>query len=135
MDSDEPSGAHPHKDRSVRERLDEISRCVSDPVKRAINIERQAGKQEEWYYRLHGQLKVVEDSVRALNDCRRRMEAQQSDLSPFIRFGTSTWPYAMKAGRELSTTNPMRSGGSNKNAWPSMHGTRIADILCSGRWD
>ena len=126
MNSHEPGGADSPKDRPPGERIDEIIRSVSDLVRRAINIERQAGKQEEWYYRLHGQLKVVEDSVRALNDCRRRMEAQQSDLSPFIR---------LKAGRELSTTNPMRSGGSNKNAWPSMHGTRIADILCSGRWD
>jgi len=126
MNSHEPGGADSPKDRPPGERIDEIIRSVSDLVRRAINIERQAGKQEEWYYRLHGQLKVVEDSVRALNDCRRRMEAQQSDLSPFIR---------LKACRELSTTNPMRSGGSNKNAWPSMHGTRIADILCSGRWD
>ena len=93
MNSHEPGGADSPKDRPPGERIDEIIRSVSDLVRRAINIERQAGKQEEWYYRLHGQLKVVEDSVRALNDCRRRMEAQQSDLSPFIRFGTSTWAY------------------------------------------
>jgi len=93
MDSHEPSGADSHKDRPVGERIDEISRCLSNLISRAINIERQAGKQEEWYYRLHGQLKVVEDSVRALNEWRGRMEVQQYDLSPFIRFGTSTWAY------------------------------------------
>ena len=93
MNSHEPGGADSPKDRPPGERIDEIIRSVSDLVRRAINIERQAGKQEEWYYRLHGQLKVVEDSIRALNEWRRHMESQQSDLSPFIRFGTSTWAY------------------------------------------
>src|SRR6478736_6080525 len=80
MDPDEPSDAHLPRDRPVVERIDEISRWVSDLVSRAINIERQAGKQEEWYYRLHGQLKVVEDSVRSLTNWRHRMEVQQSNL-------------------------------------------------------
>ena len=90
---DDPRAADSHEDRSLLERVDEISQCVSNLVRRAINIERQSGTQEEWYYGLHGQLKVVEDSIRALNEWRRHMESQQSDLSPFIRFGTSTWAY------------------------------------------
>ena len=79
--------------RSPIERVDELSRLVFDLIKRANNIERQAGKQEDLYYRVHGQVSVVEDSVRSLNKWRRQMEAQQAALSPFIRFSTSTWAY------------------------------------------
>jgi len=60
------------------------------------------------------------------------MEAQQAALSPLIRFGTSTWAY--EGWRELSIINRMRSGGSSKSVWPSMHGMPIAATRCFGRW-
>ena len=86
MNSHEPGGADSPKDRPPGERIDEIIRSVSDLVRRAINIERQAGKQEEWYYRLHGQLKVVEDSVRALNvDVPKRIKGERSDCWASMR--------------------------------------------------
>src|SRR5437016_997893 len=93
MNSDEPQGHESKPSRPLGERIDEVSRFVFDLMRRANNIERQAGKQEEMYYRLHGQLKVVEDAVQSLNTWRRRLEAQQAALSPLIRFGTSTWAY------------------------------------------
>jgi hypothetical protein len=51
MDSDETRGPNSLESRLLTERIDELSRCVSNLISRAINIERQAGKQEEWYYR------------------------------------------------------------------------------------
>jgi uncharacterized protein YecE (DUF72 family) len=79
--------------RPLADRLDEVAQFVFNLMTRANNIERHAGKLEEQYYRLHGQLNVVEDGVRSLNNWKGRMEAQQAALSPFIRFGTSTWAY------------------------------------------
>ncbi|WP_447983835.1 hypothetical protein [Nitrospira sp. Nam74] len=88
-----PEVPNPAENRAVAEHVNDLSRLVSTFISRANNIERQVGKQEDLYYRLHGQLKVVEDGVRSLNNWRRRVEAQQAALSPFIRFGTSTWAY------------------------------------------
>ena len=58
---DHPPG--PIHRRPLDERVDDLSRFAFDLIKRANNIERKAGKQEDLYYRLHGQLKVMEDSV------------------------------------------------------------------------
>ena len=88
-----PDGSDSAESQGLAERVHDVSRAVSNLITRANNIERHAGKQEALYYRLHSQLKVVEDSVQSLNAWRRRMEVEQAALSPLIRFGTSTWAY------------------------------------------